>query len=220
MDKGLNLLASKIKELRISKNWTQQDLSKRSGINRVTLASIETGKIKNPSAEIFLKLARVFGVSQDELYKAAGYINEYKSTSERKLSLEKILAIARDTLPIEYPQYPLELFAKYGMDIPDDIEPIIYMYRPRTGKKTGKNVGFVVDREFLKPVIMPTDIVILETNTDIKAGDVVVCVIGNQVQIGKLIKSSGKYILENDFGRFPIPSNTTPVRAKRVHKLL
>jgi putative transcriptional regulator len=202
--KVANSLAKKIKELRASKGWTQEDLSKRSGINRVTLASIETNKIKNPSTEIFLKLARAFGIVPEELYMAAGYITDYKSPYDHKFTLEEILDLARAFVPIAIPVYNLNLFARCGMDISVQIEPLGHMLRPRSATVIGKNIGFLVDRDFMSPMISVNDSVIFDSNADINSGDIVACVIDGQSQIGKLQKTSGKLVLENNFGRFPL----------------
>jgi transcriptional regulator with XRE-family HTH domain len=218
--KGMNRLADKIRDMRLSRGWTQEDLSKRSGINRVTLASIETGKIKNPSTEIFLKTARAFGIVPEELYKAAGYISDYNVPSDRNLTLNEILNFVRNSLPIEYPVYSLKLFADFGMDIPAEVEPIIRMYRPRSSQISGRITGFVVDSDYMKPLITATDIIILENDADIKDGDIIASVIDGKTQIGRFSISSDKFVLENDSGHFLFDSNQEIIKVIRVNKLL
>lgn len=89
-----NGLGQKIKELRAQRDWTQNELWRHSGIGRTTLASIETGKVANPSAPTFLKLARAFNIRPEELYEAAGYIREpriaYEETPEQLLDNLKL----------------------------------------------------------------------------------------------------------------------------------
>ncbi len=215
-----NGLSSKIKELRLSRKWTQEYLSKMSGVNRVTLASIETGKIKNPSTEIFLKVARTFNILPEELYKAAGYIKDYRSAYEHKLTLEEILDLAKSSLPITIPVYTLELFAQYGMDVPSHIEPLTHILRPRSATVTGKNIGFVVTENFMEPMISLNDTIILDSNADINSGDIIACVSDGKPHIGKLRKSGNKLFLENNCGTFRLESRNTFVRVIVVIKLL
>ncbi len=46
---------------------TQQELAERVGVTRQTILSIERGNY-NPSVELALRLARVFGVSVEKLF--------------------------------------------------------------------------------------------------------------------------------------------------------
>ena len=50
---------------------TQQQLAERVGVTRQTIISIERGKYK-PSVELSLRLARVFGVSVEEIFELEG----------------------------------------------------------------------------------------------------------------------------------------------------
>lgn len=59
---------NRIKILRVSHgDLTQQELADRVGCSRQTIHSIESGKFV-PSVELALKLARVFGVSVDQVF--------------------------------------------------------------------------------------------------------------------------------------------------------
>lgn len=55
-----------IRSLRLSKNWTQQDLSEASGVSRRTIQSVEAGGYALPRA-VFQPLADAFGVERSEL---------------------------------------------------------------------------------------------------------------------------------------------------------
>ena len=46
---------------------TQQELARRAGVTRQTIISIEKGKFR-PSVELALLLARVFGVTVEDLF--------------------------------------------------------------------------------------------------------------------------------------------------------
>ena len=58
-----------------SGDWTQQGLAKLVGVSRQTIITIEKGTY-NPSLELAFKLARVFGVSIEDLFKFREEENE------------------------------------------------------------------------------------------------------------------------------------------------
>ncbi|MBQ7516621.1 MAG: helix-turn-helix transcriptional regulator [Schwartzia sp.] len=55
-----------IREKRIERDWTQETLAKRLGVERSTIAKWESGKIR-PQAAHLIALAEVFGCTVDEL---------------------------------------------------------------------------------------------------------------------------------------------------------
>jgi len=56
-----------IRELRIRKNLTQQQLANMVGISKKTISAYETGKAV-PSLRVAIKLAKVLDVSLDDLF--------------------------------------------------------------------------------------------------------------------------------------------------------
>jgi transcriptional regulator with XRE-family HTH domain len=60
-------LASKIKELRLKKNRSLQQVADSVGASKAHVWDLETGKSKNPSIDLLTKLAKCFGVSVAEL---------------------------------------------------------------------------------------------------------------------------------------------------------
>lgn len=57
----------KIKFLRNSKNMTQQQLSRKSGVSQAYINELENGKKSNPSINVISKLAEALGVSAKDL---------------------------------------------------------------------------------------------------------------------------------------------------------
>lgn len=55
-----------VKKLRIQNNWTQFELSKRSGVSQSHIHYLETGSRK-PTINVLSKLARAFKVTVPEL---------------------------------------------------------------------------------------------------------------------------------------------------------
>lgn len=52
-------LKNRLRELRLSRKWTQQDLADQVGVSRQTIIALEKGQY-NPTAILAIKLAKVF----------------------------------------------------------------------------------------------------------------------------------------------------------------
>ena len=59
---------SRVKDLRIERGWTQQELADAVGVSRQSINSIERNRYV-PSLELALLFARVFSVATDEIFK-------------------------------------------------------------------------------------------------------------------------------------------------------
>ena len=66
MEKGLYLLAGKIKRLREKSELTQADLARELGLTRSSINASEMG-LSVPSPPLIVALAKLFGVSTDYL---------------------------------------------------------------------------------------------------------------------------------------------------------
>ena len=60
-------LQNRVKELRIERGWTQQQLAEAVGVSRQSINSIERNRYV-PSLPLALTFARVFGISTDEIF--------------------------------------------------------------------------------------------------------------------------------------------------------
>jgi transcriptional regulator with XRE-family HTH domain len=70
-DPLLRGLGSNVKRLRESKEWTQEMLAGKAGLDRSYVAGIEAG-LRNPSTKALAKIARAFGVSLSDLFVDVG----------------------------------------------------------------------------------------------------------------------------------------------------
>lgn len=61
-------IKNRVKELRESKGWTQQELADQVGVSRQSINSIERGRYV-PSLMLALTFARIFKVSTDDIFK-------------------------------------------------------------------------------------------------------------------------------------------------------
>jgi transcriptional regulator with XRE-family HTH domain len=75
-------LATRLKELRRARGWTQQDLSRTSGLTRSYISRLEMGDIALPSSEKLRALSQALGTAPDDLLQAAGYIDSPSGASE------------------------------------------------------------------------------------------------------------------------------------------
>jgi putative transcriptional regulator len=64
-------ITNRVKELRISRGWTQQELADAVGVSRQSINSIECDRYV-PSLPLALGFARVFRCSTDDIFKLKG----------------------------------------------------------------------------------------------------------------------------------------------------
>jgi len=60
-------IVNRVKELRIQKGWTQEQLARAVGVSRQSINSIERDRYV-PSLELALTFARIFTCSTDEIF--------------------------------------------------------------------------------------------------------------------------------------------------------
>jgi transcriptional regulator with XRE-family HTH domain len=71
---GLNVwgdsmfLGHKLAELRLSKQWSQMDAERKTGVRQSIINDLESGKTKNPRESTVARLAKGFRVSPDYFY--------------------------------------------------------------------------------------------------------------------------------------------------------
>jgi putative transcriptional regulator len=62
---------NRVKELRLERGWTQQQLAEKVGVSRQSINSIECNRYV-PSLPLALAFARVFGRATDDLFELEG----------------------------------------------------------------------------------------------------------------------------------------------------
>ncbi|MFP5237740.1 MAG: helix-turn-helix transcriptional regulator [Acidobacteriota bacterium] len=60
-------IANRVKELRLEREWTQEQLAEAAGVSRQSIISIERNRYV-PSLELALQFARIFGCSTDAIF--------------------------------------------------------------------------------------------------------------------------------------------------------
>ena len=115
-------LANRLKELRRALAWTQQDLSRASGLTRSYISRLEMGDIALPSSEKLRALAQALGTAPDDLLQAAGYIDSPSEASD-------------------LPEIKVYLRRKYAMQDPrtlQAIETIVHGLQPTAVSNNSK----------------------------------------------------------------------------------
>ena len=64
-------MKNRLRDLRTAKHWSQEELGTRVGVSRQAIIAIETGKF-DPSLPLAFKLARVFGMTIEDIFEADG----------------------------------------------------------------------------------------------------------------------------------------------------
>lgn len=90
-----------IKELRVKKGWSQDDLAERMGMNRVNISNYETGKIKSVPSDTLKKFADVFGVSADYILGKSKNSDRPESEFLKKLELSDEDLLKQFTLVLD-----------------------------------------------------------------------------------------------------------------------
>ncbi len=62
------MMIYKIKEIRESLGMSQEELSKKSSVNRTTISGLESGTIANTTASTISKIAEALGVQVSDIF--------------------------------------------------------------------------------------------------------------------------------------------------------
>ncbi len=68
-------IQNRVKELRVARGWTQEQLANAVGVSRQSINSIERDRYV-PSLPLALTFARLFGCSTDEIFTLNGEMRE------------------------------------------------------------------------------------------------------------------------------------------------
>ena len=61
-------MKNRLQELRWSKDWSQEQLSRRSGVSRKNIDNIENGVTQSPSVYTALRLAKALSVLVEDIF--------------------------------------------------------------------------------------------------------------------------------------------------------
>lgn len=210
-------LGDNLKKLRTQKGWTQQELAKHSGVKRGYLASIEAGLVDNPSAPVFLKLAGALDITPDELYKAAGYIEDTRRIHRKLNTPEDIIDHLRAVQPAAIPLYRWESFPS-SEELNRD--PVDYIYRARS-RATGRDMeAYMVHGAHHEPAIDDNDIIIIDKEEPLDDGEMMACRLNGVPTIGKFKRLAGDSYIETPGGRTRLDECQSPVAIIEIRRFL
>lgn len=194
-------LGEKLRELRKNKGWTQEEVAKRTSLGRGYIAQLERNIVARPSADTFLKIAQAFNINERELYQAAGYISrEGRGVYQvRKETTEELLDRFRITLPEEVP-----IYEEFTLHAGKPVVPIDYIPISRQTAKGRRLEAYITRGNCLTPEIQDGNIVVIDREGPIDEGDIVACVVGDELHIARLRKIAGELYLENNHGRYKL----------------
>ena len=87
----IDSLATRVKELRESKNWNQAQLAEKAGVTRSQVTRLESGETRNINLSFLIALAKAFNVSTDYLLCLTRHARAQYASVE-KLGLSEIAA--------------------------------------------------------------------------------------------------------------------------------
>ena len=166
----------KIKELRKKRGWTLQQLSSRTHIAPNTLNQYELGK-REPSVDILISLAKVFGVTTDYLMGIEDNVIEPKGI--------KIPVLG--SIPAGIPIEAIEDIVDYE-EITENMA------------KSGTYFGLRVQGDSMQPTINAGDIVIIRQQEDAENGKICVVMVNGYDATLKAIKKepNGFWVLPHN----------------------
>lgn len=180
-----------IKRLRENRGWTQDDLSKHSGIGRGYIAKIEIGLIKSPTRDTFAALAKGFSITLDELNEeiTGQHLKSQTETSDQ------ILERLRLAQPLSIPVY-----SDFPVHAGEGIEPVDFVYLPRMGRTRKGIEAYIVHGDCLSPSVEDGDVIIVDREAEINVGNIVACLFSGEFHLGRLKKIGDQLWLENGHG--------------------
>ncbi|MDN4185483.1 MAG: LexA family transcriptional regulator [Dehalococcoides mccartyi] len=198
----INQLSNKIRSLRDAKNWSQQQLANKTGLSRSLIQALESGRRITPGVDKLVKLASAFNINVDDLYRSMGIHNPTSTIPlSRPESPEEILERLRLATPMSIPVYT-EFKAHAG---DTGFAPVEYIYRTRVREAPRHNIeSYIIKGKCMEPKIENGDIVIVDRDMVPEVGDIVLCLIDDELRVAKIIENNGEYILKNGDGTHSI----------------
>jgi len=89
-------LGKNLKELRLKRGWTQEELSKKLGVSNKMISFYELGT-REPSRKTLIRLTEIFGISVEDLISEEGPIRNDELTRDIKKILIKLGIFEEDT---------------------------------------------------------------------------------------------------------------------------
>jgi transcriptional regulator with XRE-family HTH domain len=171
-------LGKYIKAVRRRRGISQWELSKLSGLTRSHISRLELDDYDNPTAGTFILLAKALKVHPNELYQAAGYIEE--NTRFRK-GPPKTLYEAVAGLEVQSVNIPVTADVGQLTSGVIDVGQFATWGLPNNGSQNVK--GLLVRGFSLEPDIREGDVIFIDPDTQPSHGSIVLCFQGEAINL-------------------------------------
>jgi len=173
-------IADMLKRLRKEHGLSQRKLAELSGMTREYINQIEQGKVKSITLTTASKIATGFGIPPSVFF------GEPQLT---KIDDGMVKVPVYDDFPVHAgaPTHPIDH---------------IYLLGLAAAKKSLE--GYRVKGDCLTPEVQDGDVVVVDRDGDIESGNLVVCLIDDEVHLGRFRKIAGDYFLENRHRRYKL----------------
>lgn len=207
MDETRNRIAGRqiglrVKELRERRGWTRSQLAAYAGVDPAYITNLEHGKMVRPGAEALERIARALGVPLHVLTQGLIPPPPPRPPQDLLRELER-------SMPIAIPLLSGSISAGPGSIVD-------YEYVPREPPFSERPEAFLalpVRGDCMEPIISDGDVVIVDTQTEARPGDIVVAEHDGQVYVKELGFHQGRPALIARQGQEPILiDETTAVR--------
>ena len=184
-----------IKRLREDKGISQGELARKASLGRSHISRIELGAYQGVKQETFEKLAKGLNLSPSELSREV-----YGQPSPiPKETSESILERLRGSMASDVPIYEEFTFHAAGA-----VEAVDYVPVGRD-RARGRNLeGYFVKGKCLEPDIKDGDVIIIDRDGQVDSGNIVACLVKDELHIARLRKIADDVYLENNHGRMKL----------------
>lgn len=161
-------LGEYIKTIRHRRGLSQWELSRLSGLTRSHLSRLELDDIEYPSAETFLSLARALKIHPNDLYQAAGYIEENARFRRDSAKTPEEAFSELETIPVQ----PVLVLAKINSKASDVVQ---YSQWELSQGENSKIIGLLAKGFSFEPDVKEGDIIFINREQQPAPGNMVFC---------------------------------------------
>jgi transcriptional regulator with XRE-family HTH domain len=186
-------LGKYIKAVRRHRGISQWELSRLSGLTRSHISRLELDDYENPTAETFIALSRALKVHPNELYHAAGYIED--NTRFRR-GPPKIPEEAVAEFEIESVHIPIITDAKQLKSGVFDVGQYATWGLNNNGHENVK--GLLVRGFSMEPEIREGDVIFIDPDTKPTDGNIILCFQDQEIFLTRCNNIQGEGIDTNE----------------------
>jgi transcriptional regulator with XRE-family HTH domain len=171
-------LGKYIKAVRNRRGISQWELSRLSGLTRSHISRLELDDYENPTAETFLALARALKIHPNELYQAAGYIEEHGRFRKGPHNTIDETIASLEIQPVNIPVASDIERLKTGVF---DLGQITSWSFADNGSMNAK--GLLVRGFSLEPEVREGDVIIVSTDVPLRDGNIVLSYLDEKLSL-------------------------------------